>query len=69
MACDICGKPESSPQRISSDYETDDIKTACSDCISMLNDQLWKIRAMHRKAEKRLTKSWMASMRERFFNK
>lgn len=68
MACDICAKPSTNLQTVAHVYATDDIKCVCPRCANILNKQLEKIKEMHRKAEARLTKSWMNTIRDRFFN-
>ena len=59
MACDICDKRGTSLQDINIDYQTSDIKCICSNCATLVNDHLWKLRAMSRKQENIFLKLFM----------
>lgn len=59
MACDICGSSEKTLVDLKDQYKTDHIKQICPDCERIINDHLWKIRAVTTKINQSLLKRFM----------
>jgi len=59
MACDICDKKGTALEDIVPNYQTKDIQCVCPECASIVNDHLWKLRAMSRKQENVFLKLFM----------
>jgi hypothetical protein len=66
MACDICGKTGIHLERFRNDYQTKNIKEACSDCVKEVNDHIWKIRALNNKIEKSFTLRFIENLKGKF---
>lgn len=47
MACDLCNKRGRELVDVTRDYQTEEVQAVCSDCATLLNDHLWKIRALN----------------------
>lgn len=62
--CDICGKRGTSLIELYSTYATEDIQQICSDCESIVDGQLRKIREIHAQAEQSLLKLIMENLKE-----
>ena len=68
MACDICGKTGVYLEDFRKEYQTDDIKQACSKCVKEVNDHIWKIRHMNDKIEKSFTVRFIENLKNKFLS-
>ena len=59
MACDICDKKGTSLIDLVPKYQTKHIKCVCNECGAMINDHLWKLKAMSQKQENIFLKLFM----------
>lgn len=49
MYCDVCGKKCTGLTDLVSEYQTEEVKEVCHDCLAVLNKELDKIRKATRK--------------------
>lgn len=64
MACDVCGKTGVDLDCLLDEFQTGDIKQVCSGCGKEVNDHLWKLRELTRKANASFLKRFMNEKRE-----
>ena len=63
MACDICGKVGTRLVDLHKEYQTTEIKQICPECEKVVNDTLWKIRAVTMKMNTSLIVRFMNKLR------
>lgn len=63
MACDICGKTGVYLNDLLGIYQTDEVKSICSDCEKVVNVQLRKIQKMTLKMHIHLLKRFILELR------
>ena len=65
MACDICSGNEKSLVDLRDEYKTENVRQICPSCEKVINDHLWKIRAVTTKINQSLLKRFMEAMKAR----
>lgn len=65
MACDICGRNDKELTDLLEGYRTENIKQLCPSCEKIINDHLWKIRAVTMNINRSLLKRFMEAIKVR----
>lgn len=63
MACDLCAARGTRLIDLLSDYATDDVKQICPACEKVVNDHLWKVRAVTANMNKSLLRRFIETLR------
>jgi len=66
MSCDICGKNGVYLDVLREEYQTEEIKDLCPDCMQIVNDHLWKIKKIQIKMTQSLLKQFLSLLREKY---
>jgi hypothetical protein len=63
MACDICRKTGIPLEELKDEYQTDKIKSICSECMRDINSHLFQIKRIQTKLTHSLLKRFMNLLR------
>lgn len=69
MGCDVCGKTGVYLTGLRDEFQTDDIKEVCSECGESINDHLWQLRELTRKANATFLKRYIGERKKKLGTK